>query len=129
MQPDPESMAGDGMQKARREAVALRADAEAYSPARFQQRAGAFGLGGVAMRLGWDLVLRADERVSDEKPHLLIVSSMCLAFSQLQPDRMAELLEQGKRHLEFACSLEDLQVERGGRVLLEERRHRGMSRA
>ena len=43
MQPDPSSMADDSM----REAGALGADAvalaEAYSLARFQQRAGAFG--------------------------------------------------------------------------------------
>ena len=49
---------------------------------------------------------------------------MCLAFSKLQalntnPDKLAELLEQGKRHLEFACSLPELQIERGGRVLFE----------
>ena len=49
---------------------------------------------------------------------------MCLAFSQLQvlntkPANFAELLEQGKRLLEFACSLAELQIERGGRVLFE----------
>ena len=98
-------MADDSMQEARRDAEALGADAVAlvYSLARFQQRAGAFGLSaGVAM----DLRLR----LSDEKPHLLIFSTMCLAFSQLQalntkPDRLAELLEQGRRHLEFVRSL------------------------
>ena len=47
-----------------------------------------------------------------------------LAFSQLQalntkPDRLAELLEQGRRHLEFPCSLAESQVERGGRVLFK----------
>ena len=81
------------------------------------------------LRLGWDLGLEADQvkaqkRLSDEKPHLLILSPMCLAFSQLQPlntkpDRLAELLEQGRRHLEFACSLAESHVERGGRVLFE----------
>ena len=118
VQPDPESMADDSMQEARRDAEALGADAvalaEAYSPARFQQLAGASGLcAGVAMdlRLGWDLVLdanqvKAENRSSDEKLHLLVLSPMCLAFSQLQalntkPDRLAELLEQGRRHLEF----------------------------
>ena len=67
-EPDPDSMADDSMQEARREAEALGADAvapaEAHSPARFQQRAGAFGLSaGVVMdlRLGWDLGLRADQ--------------------------------------------------------------------
>ena len=49
---------------------------------------------------------------------------MCLAFSKLQahntkPDRLAKLLEQGRRHLGFACSLTRLQLERGGRVLFE----------
>ena len=136
MQPNPHSMADDSMPEATRVAEALGADAvslaDACTPARFQQRAGAFGLSaGVAMdlRLGWDLGLRADQvkaqrRWSDEKPHLLILSPMCLAFSKLQalntkPDKLAELLEQGKRHLEFACSLPELQIERGGRVLFE----------
>ena len=118
-----------GCRSARTDAVAL---AEAYSPARFQQRAGAFGLSaGVAMdlRLGWDLGLEADKvkalkRLSVEKPHLLILSLMCLTFSQLQalntkPDRQAELLEQGTHLLEFACSLAGSQVERGGRFLFE----------
>ena len=46
------------------------------------------------------------------------------AFSQLQalsrkPDRLAELLEQGRHHLQFACSLAESKVERGGRVLFE----------
>ena len=70
------------------------------------------------VRLGWDLGLQADQvkaqkRLSDEKPHLLILSPMCLAFSRLQ------LREQGKRHLELACSLARLQIEQGGRVLFE----------
>ena len=47
-----------------------------------------------------------------------------MAFFQLQalntkPDKLAELLEHGRRHLEFACRLTDLQVERGGRGLFE----------
>ena len=131
-QPDPGSMVDDSMPELRREAEALGADAvalaEAYSPAS-RQRAG-FGLSaGVAMdlRSGWDLGQRADQvkpekRLNDEKPHLLILSPMCLALSQLQhtkPDELAELLEQGKRHLEFACSLAELQIEQGGRVLFE----------
>ena len=65
------------------------------------------------LRLGWDLGLRTDQvkaqkRLSDENPHLLMLSPMCLAFlsvagAQLntKPDELAELLEQGKRHLEF----------------------------
>ena len=135
-QPEPSSVADDSMQEARREAEALGADAvalaEAYSPARFQQRAGAFGLSaGVAMdlRLGWDLGREADQikaqkRLSDEKPYLLILSPMCLAFSQLQahntkPERLAGLLEEGRRHLEFACGLAESQIEQGGRVLFE----------
>ena len=85
-QPEPSSVADDSMKEARREAEALGADAvalaEAYSPARFQQRAGAFGLSaGVAMdlRLGWDLGREADQvkaqkRLSDEKSYLLILS-------------------------------------------------------
>ena len=133
---EPSSVADDSMQEASREAEALGANAvalaDAYSPARFQQRAGAFGLSaGVVMdlRLGWDLGREADQvkarkRLSDEKPHMVILSPMCLAFSQLQslntkPERLAELLEQGRRHLEFACSLAESQIERGGRVLFE----------
>ena len=78
-------------------------------------------------RLGWDLGQRADQvkaekRLSDVKPHSLIVSPMCLSLSRLQhakPDELSELREQGKRHLEFACSPARLQIERGGRVLFE----------
>ena len=47
-------------------------------------------------------------------PYLLILRPMCLAFSQLQA-----LLEQGRRHLEFACSLAKSQIEQGGRVLFQ----------
>ena len=79
------------------DAGALGADAvapvEACTPARFQQRAGSVWLectsAAIYLRLGWDLGLEADQvkaqrRLSDEKPHLLILSPMCLAFSQLQ---------------------------------------------
>ena len=72
----------------------------------------------IRTRLGWDLGLRADQaeaekRLNDEKPYVLILSPMCLAFSQLQslntkPERLAELLKQGRLHLEFACALEQL---------------------
>ena len=89
--------------------------------------------------MGWDLELRVDQvkaqkRLSDETPHLLILSFMCLAFFQLQalntnPDELAELLEQGKRHLEFACIPAELQIERGGRVLFSIPWRRWMSRA
>ena len=81
------------------------------------------------LRLGWDLGLPADQaeaekRLNDEKPYVLILSPMCLAFSQLQslntkPERLAELLKQGRLHLEFACRLARQQVDRGGRVLFE----------
>ena len=133
VQPDPGSMVDDSIPQLRREAEALGADAVAlagaYSSASWQ-RAGALGLSaGVAMdlRLGWDLGQRADqvkdeERLSDEKPLLLILSPMCLSLSRLQhakTDELAELREEGKRNLEFACSLARLQIERGGRVLFE----------
>ena len=60
VEPDPGTTAGDSMQEAMRDAGALGAEAvalaEAYSPARFQQRAGAFGLcrrgGGSALGMG-----------------------------------------------------------------------------
>ena len=81
------------------------------------------------LRLGWDLWQRADQvkaekRLNDEKPHLLILRPMCLSLSlsrlqHAKPDELAELREQGKRHLEFVCSLARLQIERGGRVLFE----------
>ena len=85
LQPDPGSMA---MRDAGALGAGAAALAEAYSPARFQQQAGAFGLSaGVAMdlRLGWDLGLEVDQvqaqkRMSVEKPHLLILSPMSLAF-------------------------------------------------
>ena len=44
------------------------------------------------------------------------------SLSRLQhakPDELAEPREQGKRHLEFACSLARLQIEQGGRILFE----------
>ena len=47
---------------------------------------------------------------------------MPLSLSRLQHtklDELAELREQGKRHLEVACSPARVQVERGGRVLFE----------
>ena len=47
---------------------------------------------------------------------------MCLALSRLQhtnPDELAELREQGKRHLEIACSLAELQIEQSERLLFE----------
>ena len=90
-QPDPGSMVDDSMPELRWEAEALGADAvalaEAYSSAS-RQRAGAFGLSaGVAtdLRLGWDLGQRADQvkaekRLNDERPHLLILSP-CLSLS------------------------------------------------
>ena len=73
------------------------------------------------LRLGWDLGQRADQakaekRLRDEKPHLLIFEShACASLSRLlltKPDELAELREQGKR-------LARLQIERGGRDLLE----------
>ena len=75
------------------------------------------------LRLGWDLGPReqqvaAEERLSVEKPYLLILSVMCLAFSQLQtlntkPEKLAELLKEGRLHLEFACKLATQQVSMG----------------
>ena len=73
-------MADESMHDAIRNTKAIGADAvalaEAYSPARFQRRAGAFALSaGVAMDLllGWALELEADQvkvqkRLSVEKP-------------------------------------------------------------
>ena len=99
---------------------------------RFQRRAGAFGLSAavaIDLRLEWDLGHEADQvkarkMLSVEKPHLLILSPTCLAFSWLQalntkPDRLAELLKQGRHQLEFACCLARPQVDQGGRVLFE----------
>ena len=77
VQPDPGSMSGDSIQEAVRDAGAFGSDAVAlaasYSPAWCQQRTGAFSSSaGVAMdlRLGWDLGLEAQKRLSVEKPHL-----------------------------------------------------------
>ena len=68
------------------------------------------------LRLGWDLGQQADQvkaekRLSDEKPHLLILSPMCpsLSLSRLQhakPDELAELREEGKRHLSLHAVLQ-----------------------
>ena len=74
------------------------------------------------LRLGCDLGQRADQvkaekRLSDEKPHLLILSPKCLSLSRLQHAKLDELAE--LRHLEFACSPARLQIEQGGRVLFE----------
>ena len=47
---------------------------------------------------------------------------MPVSLSRLQrakPEKLTELREQGKRHLEFACSPARLQIEQGGRVLFE----------
>ena len=114
-QPDPGSMVDDSMPELRWEAEALGADAvalaEAYSSAS-RQRAGAFGL---SARCGewicvWDGIWgseptrsKPEKRLSDEKPHLLILSPTCaFSLSRLQhakPDELAELREQGKRQL------------------------------
>ena len=58
------------------------------------------------------------KRLSDEKPLISCPMSQLQALNT-KPDRLAELLEQGSHHLEFACSLAGSQVERGGRVLFE----------
>ena len=86
----------------------------------------------IRLRLGWDLGQRADQvkaekRLNDEKPHLLIFRvpgawrslSLLSRLQHTKPDELAKLLEQGKRHLEFACSLAELQIGQGGRVLFE----------
>ena len=92
VQPNPTSMADDSMQEAVRDAATVWADsvalAEAYSLARFQQRAGASGLtASMAMDLplGWDRGLVVDQvkaqtRLGDEKPHLLIFESHVFGF-------------------------------------------------
>ena len=76
----------------------------------------------------WDLRQRADQvkaekRLSDDKPHLLIFEcDVPVSLSRLQhakPDELVELREQGKRHLEFACGLARLHIEQGGPVLFE----------
>ena len=104
-------MVDDSMPELRREAEAIGADAvalvESYSSTS-RQRAGAFGLSaGVAMDLrGRDLSLqdkqvKVEKRLNDEKPHLLILSPMCISLSRLQhakPDELAKLRKQGKCH-------------------------------
>ena len=59
------------------------------------------------LRLVWDL--------RPEEKRLNVFESHMLAFSQFQalntkPEGMAELLEQGRPHLEVACSLARPQV-------------------
>ena len=93
-------------------------------------------------RLGWDLGLQADQveaqkKLSDEKPHLLIFESHVFGFlpvagAQHKPDRLAELLERGRR---VTWSLHAVwQNRRSSEVdafssSILGRRHRGMSRA
>lgn len=111
------------------DAVAL---AEAYSPERFRQRAGAFGLRAglvLDLRTWWNLAPRdhqeaARRGLAEEKPYLLVLSPMCVAFSALQrltPDseKFRALLADGRKHLEFAAELAGAQLDRGGRVLFE----------
>ena len=132
-QPDLGSMVDDSMPELRREAEALGADAVAlvstYSSTS-RQRAGASGLStGVAMdlRLGRDLVLRADQvkaekRLRDEKPHVLIfLSPMCLSLSRLQhakPDELAELREGGQ--MSFGVCMQSGKITNRARAASEE---------
>ena len=96
-------------------------------------RAGAFGLSaGVAMdlRLGWDLAQRADQvkaekRLSDEKPHLLILSPMCLSLSLSldcnTPSQTSWRNCRSRANVTWSLHAvqERLQIEQGGRVLFE----------
>ena len=131
------ALRGDGMDLAAVAAEGLGispvALAEVYSPARFGEKAAQFGLvPGVALdlRTGWDLgdkrqQQRAERRLEEDNPWVLILSPMCLPFSQLQrfrtagPERMQQLLAWGRAHLEFSCYLAKRQLQRGGRVLHE----------
>ena len=72
---------------------------------------------GAASRSG-----QSRDEVERRETTLAHFESMCLALSWPQhakPDELAELLEQDKRQLEFACSPARLQIEQGGRVLFE----------
>ena len=51
--------------------------------------------------------------------HICSFRVPCASLSHAKPDELAELREHDKRHLEIACSLARLQIEQGGRVLLE----------
>ena len=117
----------------KRSAEALGPDAvalvEAYSPTGLQQRAGPFGLSaGVAMDLSlrWGLEAdraKAQKRFSDEKPYLLILSPMCLAFSQLQalntkPERLGQNCC-GRASVTWSLHAVESQIVRGGHVLFE----------
>ena len=62
--------------------------------------------------------------IRHEKPYLLVLSPPCAAFSTLQnlnkgSARYGALLANGRMHLEYACSLAEEQIDRGGRVLFE----------
>ena len=119
VQPNPGSMADDSMQEAIRDTGALGADAvalaQAYSPGRFQQRPGAFGLSaGVAMDLR-----QADQDTCSFWVPCAWPSPSCRPGAQHKAHKQGELLEQGRHHLEFACSLAGSQVQRPGLVLFE----------
>ena len=56
--------------------------------------------------------------------YLLALSRLCVAFSTLQTlnkgfAHYEALLANGRMHLEYACSLAEEQIDRGGRVLFE----------
>ena len=121
MQPDPDSVADDSMPELRRRP--RRSELKLWHSRRriHPQRAGAFGLSaGVAvdLRLGWDLGQRGRPGESREE-----VERRETAFAHFESRVLVSLSldcnTPSKRHLEFACSLAELQIEHGGRVLLE----------
>ena len=62
--------------------------------------------------------------IRHEKPYLLVLSPLCVAFSTLQnlskgSAHYEALLANGRMHVEYACSLAEEQIDRGGRVLFE----------
>ena len=112
---------------------------EVFSPPRVGKEALKFGLeAGDAMDLttGLDLNkeedrIKAEKRLDEQKPLVLIGSPPCVAFSQLQtliPDskRKARQLAERIMHLEFMAKLFKKQVD-GGRVFLHQNPARAKS--
>ena len=91
---------------------------EIYAPARFKDRALSLCLGpGLAADLitGWDFRSRTQRHVctkklAEEKPHLVVASPPCTAFSALQrisrmkrdPEKVMEQMKEAEAHLDIS---------------------------
>ena len=109
---------------------------EIYSPARFKDRALRLGLSpGLAADLitGWELRSRTQrhacaKKLAEEKPHFLIASPPCTAFSALQrisrlrrdPEKVMDQMKEAEAHLDYSVGECERQRVRGGYFLFEQ---------